>query len=219
MILTAEQLYAIAYLTGENKRIFNLPFPTDNEHKELSYKEVISKGWQQLEEQKLIVDGKPIEKAEYLIIMMSEYLRKGNYVVVDHFTYAVDGASKEMTAYLEEVEGKKYRLNMLVKPIMIAGIMNDRPYLMKLDKETIGKWEPETLFNVKMNYRSEDGVIVSAYENYKLHYQSALIDNKEDIIEYDLLNERKRNMSASSAVLLLSKLMKAIGDNHERIEH
>ena len=216
MILTVEQLYVIAYLTGEKKKIFNLPFPTDKKENELSYKEIIDIGWKQLEKDGLVVDGKPIEKAEFLIIMMSEYLRKGNYLVIDHFTYAIDGASKEMTAYIEEVEGGKYRLNMLVKPIMIAGIMKDRPYLMKLEKEVIGKWHPESLLNMQAKYGKEEGVIVSAYHDYQLHYQSVLIDNKKDVIEYDLLNERVRNMSAPSAVLLITELMKARGEIRER---
>lgn len=216
MMLTIEQLYAIAYMTGERKKIFNLPFPVDENKKERTYKEVIEKGWKQLEKDKLVVEGKPIEKMDFLIIMMSEYLRKGNYLVIDHFSYAVDGVSKEMTAYLEELDDHKYRINMLQKPIMIAGIMKERPYLMKLDSEVINQWESCSLASMQLTHGREDGVVISAYQNYKLYYQSILIDNKEDVIEYDLLKERKREMSASSAVFLVSKLMKAEGVSHGR---
>lgn len=200
MIFTSQALYALHMLSQQSDLIFNVPLlAKEGEYKDM-LKEVLEKGYQDLERMGLIIENQPSEECASYGFILKGYHEAKRYVVLNDFTCAVDVDQHKLFTHVIECVGEnEYVLERISKIILLAIWKQGIPLLQKLEdrhqSEATKEWHTLSLFRLQTYYSENDTIQLEYHEYNECTYNRWIIDNKTELIEYDADKEKVRSIS------------------------
>lgn len=219
MIFTLEAIYALHMFNDHSDDIAFLPLPAkEGETRKEALLRIVEKGFEDLSEMELIVDGTPTEECIQYGVYLDEYAQANYHCNVNQMFYYSPNVDEydRMAIIIIKNDANEFLIDRAGTAIFLASLISLYPILQNVDankKDYLhSEWETEAYLKLVFHHPNDDALRIQINDSSynvqdRLYYRS-----DQYLYEYDMENQSCRSISGDQFKKQLIQKLKVKGE-------